>query len=340
MTQDEIRALSRRIPAVINATPEELDFWMQDAFDVLNNYCQQDFVYERQTTKRVRATTSTLVYLPKVLSGRVVVTDENGSAIFDSNDGPSSRVELYPGNFVLGYNDGNRVYRSPDARVLYVTGDWGFANTKEDLVISSLNALLAAYEAHRQDALVHNVADVNNAVTTPPATISPATSPQPYTAIIDLVNELKLDMNSHFGDLIVHSADDTNISTLPYATDLDTAIALINDLTTKFNTHLTKGGTATDPHLLVDESYSITSLTDYEYSIMPRVIRRVFLRLVQRIAIRDDAEDHRQINSPYSSESLGDNYSYDLGNGTLRNLMRPEEAHMLLPYINRGHITI
>jgi hypothetical protein len=70
------------------------------------------------------------------------------------------------------------------------------------------------------------------------------------------------------------------------------------------------------------------------------VIRRVFLRLVQRLAIRDEAEDHRQINSVYASETLGDGYTYDLNNGTLRNLIRPEEAHMLLPYVNRGRIVI
>lgn len=361
MTGDEIRALSRRIPAVCNATDEELSFWMDDAFDVLNNFVQQDFVYERQATKRVRATTNTLVYLPKVLSGLVTVVDclsgdtiavidsstcqtfaglgsavggglftDAGSGNVSTTGGP---IEVFPGNFVLGYYTGNIKLRAPNARLLDVTGDWGFIGTKEELLSLGLNDLLAAYEAHRQDALVHIIADVNNAVTSPPATTD-------LTSILALVNELRLDINAHMGDLIVHQADDPDITLLPAATDLETAIDLFKDLVNKYNLHLGRGGSATDPHAFADTDNTVSVSLDFEGPIMPRVIRRVFLRLVQRIAIRDDAEDHRQLNSPYTSETLGDGYSYDLGNGTLRNLIRPEEAHMLLPFVNRGRVVI
>lgn len=357
MTQDEVRALSRRIPAIVHATSEELDFWMQDAFDVLNNFCQQDFVFESQTTKRVRATTNTLVYLPKVLSGNVRIVTDTGSTVFNSNNGLSARVELFPGNFVIGWYDNNRrydsnrmyrtfdtrfvtdlydnsrMYRSPDAQVLYVTGDWGFAPTTEDHLALGVNALRSAYEAHRQSTDVHIAADTVNTITEPEATID-------LTSILDLINELRTDITSHFASVVAHNAADTNVPTEPAATDLNSAIALYTHLVSIFNDHLKRGKEASDPHTAVDEDNVVNASVDFDNTIMPRLIRRAFLRVVQRIAIRDDAEDHRQINSVYTNETLGDGYSYDLSSGTLRNLLRPEEAHMLLPYVNRGRVII
>lgn len=349
MNGDEVRTLSRRIPEIINASDEELHFWMDDAFDVLNNFCQQNFTYEKQVCKSVRATTGTLVYLPKVLSGEVTVADSNGSVFFTtstmSGNAPSTSIELFPGNFVLGYYRYNKQYPTNDAHTLFVTGDWGFAPTKTSLLVDGVNSLKAMYEKHRINTVAHNQADTLNPVLSADATytINTLKSLEPnveaindFEAIAVLLNELKGVINSHFGDFVVHVAADINTTTLPDVTDEASAFALLSDLKAKFNAHIA----STAYHVEADTDNRLMASSDSEGSVMPRQIRRAFLRLVQRIAIRDDAEDHRQLNSPYSSETLGDGYTYDLGNGTLRNLLRPEEAHMLLPYVNRGRIVI
>jgi hypothetical protein len=347
MTGDEVRALSRRLPEIINATDEELSFWMDEAFDVLNSYCQQDFVYERQVTKTVRATTGTLVYLPKVLSGEVTLADDCGNTFYSTttslNDGcrTSTTVELFPGNFVLGYYRYNQQYPGRGPHTLHVTGDWGFAPTSEGLLIDGVNSLKAAYEKHRVSTVAHNQADTLNPILSADASLVPTntitvTSGFDLTSVAILLNELKGAINSHFGDFVVHVAADTNTSVLPDVTDVASAWALLVDLKGRFNAHISN----LTYHIETDTANLVKASADLEGSVMPRQIRRAFLRLVQRIAIRDDAEDHRQINSPYSTETLGDGYSYDLNNGTLRNLLRPEEVHMLLPYVNRGRIVI
>ena len=351
MTMVEIRALSRRIPAIIDATPEELLFWMDDAFDVINNYCQQDFVDEKQAVKRGRATTNTLVYLPKALSGDVTVADEGGSIIFTSSDASTASsgsffnpsggttaatggqiVEVFPGSFVIGYYRNNSINRPRTAEVLNVKGDWGYALTADDLLFDGINTLRDLYEIHRLSTVFHNSADTLNPVISPNAT--------DFDSAAIILNELKGVINSHFGDFVVHNIADTNVSTLDDVTDAQSAQILLADLKAKFNSHLKKGGSATTVHPNVDDENTATFSADFAGSVMPRAIRRAFLRIVQRIALRDEAEDHRQLNSPYTTETLGDGYSYDLSNGTLRNLIRPEEAHMLLPFVNRGRVVI
>jgi len=351
MSMVEIRTLSRRIPAIIDATPEELQFWMDDAFDVINNFCQQDFVFEKQAVKQGRATTNTLVYLPKVLSGDVTVSDHTGSVIFSNSAAPISGgtsfyggstsgnaatsgqiVEVFPGNFVIGYYSNNHIERTRTAEILNVQGDWGYALTADDLLFEGVNTLKSLYEAHRISTVFHNSSDTLNPVVSPDAT--------DFTSAAILLNELKGVINSHFGDFVVHNVADTNVSTLPDVTDAQSAQVLIADLKAKFNAHLKKGGSATSVHPNIDDENVAVFSVDFVGSVMPRAIRRAFLRIVQRIALRDEAEDHRQINSPYLSETLGDGYSYDLSNGTLRNLIRPEEAHMLLPFVNRGRVVI
>jgi len=379
MTILEIRTLSRRIPAIIDATDEEIQFWMDDAFDTLNNYCQQDFVYEKQTTKTARATTNTLVYLPKVLSGDVAVGDAFGNFIYSNVGGGSSTavssvfigtgsgggtfgpdsfsvyndnptytvggssgggsgatggqpVEIFPGNFVIGYYKGNTKQPSRNAEILNVTGDWGFAPTVETLLYDGVNKLRDLYEAHRINTVVHNSPDLLNPI------LSPVATDLETSAV--LLNELKGVINSHFGDFVVHQVADTNVAIMVDVTDLQSALCLLWELKLRFNAHTQNGGTSTSVHPNIDAINYATFSTDFNGGVMPRAIRRVFLRLVQRIALRDEAEDHRQINSPYTSETLGDGYTYDLTNGTLRNLIRPEEAHMLLPYVNRGRVVI
>ena len=188
------------------------------------------------------------------------------------------------------------------------------------------------YEAHRVNTVVHSAPDLLNPILSPVAT-------DLETAAI-LLNELKGVVNSHFGDFVVHQVADPNVAIMVDVTDLQSAMCLLWELKLKFNAHTQNGGSTTSVHANYDVANYATFSTDFDGAVMPRAIRRVFLRLVQRIALRDEAEDHRQINSPYVNETLGDGYTYDLSNGTLRNLIRPEEAHMLLPYVNRGRVVI
>lgn len=348
MTGDEIRALSRRIPAICNATDEELDFWMDDAFDVINNYCQQDFTFERQVTRQVRASNNTIVTLPKVLSGDITVTDEDGrglstpsastsSSTYPTYGGTSSGfvkgpkgadIEVFAGTNHLGYYQNNIKQPRQAAKLLNVTGDWGFALTSTALLTDSVNEVKAAYEAHRADATVHVAADGVNVITSPDAT--------DFDSSAVLLNELKAVINSHFQDITAHNEADSTEITEPDVTDETSAFVLLADIKSQLNSHFSN----TTVHDEADTANEITANTDQYGAVMPRVIRRVFLRLVQRIALRDDPEDIRQLNSPYANETLGDDYTYDLSNGTLRNLMRPEEAHMLLPYVNRGKVVM
>lgn len=353
MSGDEIRSLSRRIPEIEHATEEELNFWMDEAADIIHAFCQQDFIYERQTTKTVRTGTNTLVYLPKVISGDVTITDDQGGTVY-SNIDPSGAnqnrvifndsdsmvytsiglstsglaIELFPGSHVMAYYQGNRTYRSPKAKILRVTADWGFAIDKENFFITAVNTLRACYEEHRISASAHNSVDTSNPI------ISPAASDM-ITALT-LINEMQNVINSHFGNAVSHKEADTNTSTATPATDIDSGFLLIKDLKKVFNKHCYN----VVVHIVYDKTNLMLAGVEPEIAILPRPIRRSFLRLVQRIAIRDDAEDFRQLNSPYSSETLGDGYNYDLSNGTMRNLLRPEEANLLLPYVNRGRVVL
>lgn len=353
MTGDEIRALSRRIPEIVDATDEELSFWMDEAADVINNFCQQDFAFERQTTRQVRATTNTLVYLPKVLSGEVTVKDDEGGTvfstisdsqnlinpvIFNDNDTVVSStvgisttgyaIEVFPGAHTLGYYSRNRQYRPANARILYVTGDWGFINSKEELLLHAINSLKSLYNSHRLSSAYHLAADTVNNILSADAT--------DLATGLDLINELKAKINAHFGSTVSHTEADPNTATIDSAGDIDSAFLLAEDLKKKFNKHLLNRTV----HIEQDRENTLVDNLDYLNAVMPRQIRRAFLRIVQRLSIRDNAEDIRQINSPYSQETLGDGYSYDISNGTLRSLLRPEEAHMLLPYVNRGRVII
>lgn len=353
MTGDEIRSLSRRIPEIVNATEEEIGFWMDEAADVIHAFCQQDFTYERQTTKQVRAGTNTMVHLPKILSGDVTIKDDHGGVVF-SNIKPENRyldrvifndsdslvytsiglstdglaIELFPGTAMMAYYQGNKIYRPAKAKLLYVTGDWGYTPNKELFFITAVNTLRTCYEEHRTRTDFHSVADTANPI------ISPLASDM--VTATTLLNELQNAINSHFNNVVSHKEADTGISTLPACTDIDTGFKLVKDLKEKFNKH----AYSVKFHLKEDDVNTMLAGVDPDIAVLPRPIRRAFLRIVQRIAIRDEAEDFRQLNSPYTSETLGDGYTYDLSNGTLRGLIRPEEAHMLLPYVNRGRVII
>lgn len=345
MTIAEIRALSRRIPAIVDATDEEISFWMEDATDVIHSYCMQDFTYERQGTRSVTTGGGATVYLPTVLSGDVQIA-AGGTTVFSASGisfGKTPALYInecyckwdYPLSLISGsssFSYGSGSTLSSGSTVLSVTGDWGYYPTEEGLLFDGINTLRDLYESHRTSAVYHVTPDTLNPV------ISPSAIDLDTAAV--LLNELKGVINSHFGDFVVHNVEDTNVSTLPDVTDQNSAKVLLADLKARFNTHIANGGNINTIHVDIDTENTATFSVDFAGGVLPRAIRRVFLRLVQRIALRDDPEDHRQMNSVYTNETLGDGYNYDLSNGTLRNLMRPEEALMLLPYINRGPVVV
>jgi len=346
MTVVEIRALSRRIPAIVDATDEEIIFWMEDATDVIHSYCQQDFTYDRQATRQVTGNGSGTVYLPTVLSGDVDIAD-GGTTVFSASGtsfGTTPALYVnecyckwdYPLSLISGsssFSFGSGFRRSNSSSSVYsVTGDWGYYPTVEGLLYDGTNTLKALYESHRASAVYHVSPDTMNTIVSPDAT--------DLSTVAVLLNELKGVINSHFGDFTVHNVADTNVAVLPDVTDQNSAMRLLSELKRKFTAHLAKGGSNLTVHLDSDTENGALFSVDFVGGVLPRAIRRVFLRLVQRIALRDDPEDHRQMNSVYTNETLGDGYTYDLSNGTLRNLMRPEEAMMLAPYINRGPVVV
>lgn len=84
------------------------------------------------------------------------------------------------------------------------------------------------------------------------------------------------------------------------------------------------------------EPNQITVRGTWGYADTPDAIKIVFIRLVLRLAIRSSEEDMIHLGSGYTTETTGDGYAYNLSNGTLRNLLRPEDFVLLWPYVNHG----
>ena len=336
MTDPEIRAYSRRLSVICEATCEELEVWMEEAFDLINDFCQQNFTYEKQVMKTLCIThPNTMIYLPKVLSGDILIADNEWNVLW-STDGSGSNqdgFEVCPGNFWFIDCRNNTLYPTPDAQTVMIKGDWGYANSPETLLVDYINSVVQTYDSHRLHPTAHLMDDVINVTALPAAT--------DLDSAILRINELKGVINSHFGDFTVHTNADNDLITTPDAVDAPTAALLGRAIKGQFNLHIARDATSSPPiHLEADTANRMVETTNLDTSVLPRNIRRVFLRLVQRLALRDDPEDHRQMNMPYANETLGDQYTYDLSNGTLRNLIRPDEANMLRPYVNRGRIVV
>ena len=82
----------------------------------------------------------------------------------------------------------------------------------------------------------------------------------------------------------------------------------------------------------------LTITADWGSQTPPAAVARVFRILIDRIAARSHEDDALQVNAPYARQDDGDGYSYDLGNGTLRNLLRPEDRAALWPYVHHGRV--
>lgn len=72
---------------------------------------------------------------------------------------------------------------------------------------------------------------------------------------------------------------------------------------------------------------------------VPAEVSRVYFRLIERIAARSHEDDQLQMHAPYGKQGDGDGYDYDLGNATLRNLLRPEDRAQLWKWVNHGRLT-
>lgn len=98
--------------------------------------------------------------------------------------------------------------------------------------ITLVNALKAAYEAHRADAGAHDAADATN-------TIAAADASDQATADT-LADEIKLDLNTHRSEAGVHANDDA--ANAVTAADGDgteaTLVLLVNDIKAAMNGHV------------------------------------------------------------------------------------------------------
>lgn len=77
---------------------------------------------------------------------------------------------------------------------------------------------------------------------------------------------------------------------------------------------------------------------DWGMPTVPVEVQRVYRILIDRIAARNHEDDRLQVHAPYAKQSDGDGYDYDLGNGTLRNLLRPEDRAQLWKWVNHGRL--
>lgn len=318
-TIDEIKASSKRVPAVIQASPVELRLWMEEAKGIIDSFCSQDFIFEPQTTKRVLMDDS-LVILPKTLSGKVTATVEGGDLV------PSGDLEHVAGEYMLRYRPLNIVnwsFKTTAPKFLLVTGDWGYPDSQEQLLVSYANELKSKFNSHRTDTGVHHVADGINIINAADAT--------DLSSAITLLNDAMDVINSHFIDVTVHVVADSNSVSVASATNLTTALALAAALDTAWGEHI---GNKTSHLVLPNKSYLTTLSTNNPT--LPYNIKKAFIRLVQRLALRDDEEDNYIRNSGYTTETTGDNYSYSLADGTLRAVVRPEEFALLWPHQHSG----
>jgi len=82
----------------------------------------------------------------------------------------------------------------------------------------------------------------------------------------------------------------------------------------------------------------ITITADWGDPTVPEEVTDVFLTLIERIAARSNEDDILQGHAAYLREDDGDGYSFDRQNGTLRNLLRPEDAAALWKHVSHGRV--
>lgn len=341
-TVNEIRAVSRNLETILSSPKGDIEWWGEEAKLVIDRFCGQDFSFEQRKTRVVRAD-DYILYFDKPISGDVELVSQTGGLVEDptfttNSDGSTTlrmgSYQIFPGKAYMLYHTSNLEFKPPRDPRLYrpdllnITGDWGYATSKETLVVLLANELKEKYQSHRASGTFHQAIDVVNIVTSPDAT--------DLDSAITLLNELKVDMSNHFLDLGFHCAIEAEAIDSPAATDLESAMILAEDMKHDFNLHIVNE--PAHECMCLDTTNHVYGSTSNPT--VPPAVKRIFIKLVQRISLRSNLDDQIQFNGPYESETTGDGYTYNMSNGTLRNLLRPEDRELLWPYVNHGRVII
>lgn len=323
-TIDAIKDASPNISVITDGSDEDILRWANEAFILINRHCAQDFTFESQVTKSTRAT-GTNTWLPKVISGDVTVYANLPGLdpeLVDNDEG--LELDTDPGVYWLRYLPLNRANAAFGARAttLAISADWGYPLTVEELLVLAANDFFEKYNAHLLSTTHHLAADSANGV---------SGTAQDTADVITMLNALKAAYNLHAVSTVYHEDAGTDLITAANATDEDSCVTLALDIKAIYNLHIAD----TEAHLVADTASVTRSVTN---PIMPPEIVYTFIKVVQRIAIRDNDEDFRYQNSGYTNESFSDGYSYSLANGQLRNLIMPQDEAMLAEHCNDGVI--
>lgn len=319
-TIDQIKAASLNIPPIVRGTDEDILGWAHEAYTLINNHCNTNFEFEQQVARSVPLGLHSDVYLPKTVSGQVGVTR---ALLGQSPVAVLGRyIEVPEYSYAIRYNGPRPRGLNPSHSTLYITADWGYAPSREFLLIEIANDLKTKYNAHRISTASHVSSDTVNGTTAPDATS--------LSSAITLLNNLLTVMAAHFLNAPVHSSLPTTLPSYATATTEDEAVTLATALKTSFNAHIA----STTYHLAIDPLAVTISATN---PILPDDIMLAFTKVLQRIAIRSNAEDTRYHNSGFSSESFSDGYSYNIDQGARHPIM-PTEMALLSEYVNDGRV--
>lgn len=95
---------------------------------------------------------------------------------------------------------------------------------------------------------------------------------------------------------------------------------------------------ATGPNNYPVRAKTVTITADWGTPEPPDAVVDVFLNLIERLAARSNEDDVLQGHSAYLREDDGDGYTFDRGNGTLRNLLRSEDRAQLWKHVAHGRV--
>lgn len=318
-TIDQIRASSPNIPAIVRGTDDDIARWALEAAVTINAHCRTNFSFEQQVEKTVELGAYPDVFLPRVVSGDMVVMRSVSGA---SRAVSASDYEVTPGEYGFRYTGSRPSGMGVTPSVLRIKADWGFAPSREFLLVTMANRLKANYTSHIGNTGSHSTEDAFNEVTLPDAT--------DLDTAIELLNEVKNLLMQHCEYTSVHMITPAPVS-LPDAVNEATAVTLATALKTVFNAHVR----STVWHAEADDANVISiSVTNV---ILPDEIRLAFTKVVGRVAIRDNAEDIRYQNAGFDSESFGDGYSYRVSEARAH-LITPSEMALLHEYVNEGRV--
>lgn len=318
-TLAEIRAAKPTVAKIANSTDQDLTRWATLAKIHVDVYCEQNFEFEQQVTKRLIATVHPTIHAPKFMSNVTSVTVNAPGETAEDVD-LDTNIEWDNDQYWLRYLPLDREDPSRSRVYLNVTADWGFPQTLAELIITAANDLRTKYEAHRVSTTFHNSADATNDVTAPVAT----TIGSAYTLLNDIADQLA----AHALDDTAHEEAETLTMPADASTEA-TAQTLADALTTFFNDHADN----TSVHLEADTDLVTVSVNN---TVFPDKLKMAYYNIIQRIAVRDNADDLRYFNSGFDSEGWGDEYKYSLTDSTMRQTISPEDAMFLYEYVNQG----